>query len=94
MQIHNHQEISTPATAQPLGIAPAEQGRTPAKVPDGSVRDCAGHGDQVQFSALAQQLAAGNASKLGQLQSAIDAGTYTISPSNIAKSIINQSMGD
>jgi anti-sigma28 factor (negative regulator of flagellin synthesis) len=94
MQIHNHPQISTPASAQPLGIAPAEQGRTPAKISDGSAHDCAGHGDQVQLSTLAQQLAASSASKLGQLQSAIDAGTYTISPSNIAKSIINQSMGD
>src|SRR5271154_4595411 len=45
-------------------------------------------GDQVQISNLAAQLAA-DPSKLAQLQAAFAAGTYRVSPSQVANSIIN-----
>jgi anti-sigma28 factor (negative regulator of flagellin synthesis) len=92
MQIYNNSQINDPALAQPLGIAPAERDQKPSKIPGD--RYDAGHGDQVQLSGLAKQLAASNTSKIDQLKSAIDAGIYTISPSNIAKSIISQSLGN
>jgi anti-sigma28 factor (negative regulator of flagellin synthesis) len=44
--------------------------------------------DQVRISTLAAQLAPDPA-RLAQLQAAHDAGTYHISPSQIARSIIN-----
>jgi len=44
--------------------------------------------DQVQISNLAAQLAA-DPSKLAQLQAAFAAGTYRVSPSQVANSIIN-----
>jgi anti-sigma28 factor (negative regulator of flagellin synthesis) len=46
------------------------------------------HGDQVQLSALATQLAATDPSKLSELQAAYKAGTYNVSPDQIARSII------
>lgn len=44
--------------------------------------------DSVQISSLTSHLSA-NPSKLSQLQAAYDAGTYNISPSQIANSILN-----
>ena len=47
--------------------------------------------DQVQISSLATQLA-GDPSKVGQLQASYEAGTYHVSPSQIANSILNYAM--
>jgi anti-sigma28 factor (negative regulator of flagellin synthesis) len=47
--------------------------------------------DQVQISSRATQLSA-DPSKLSQLQAAYEAGTYSVSPSQIANSILNESM--
>lgn len=47
--------------------------------------------DQVQISSLASQFSAGS-SKLSQLQAAYEAGNYSISPSQIASSMINEMM--
>jgi anti-sigma28 factor (negative regulator of flagellin synthesis) len=48
--------------------------------------------DQVSISSLASQMAS-DPSKLSQLQKAYEAGTYNVSPSQIAKSIINRMIG-
>jgi len=47
--------------------------------------------DQVQISNLASQFSA-DPSKLSQLQAAYEAGTYSVSPSQIANSLINNMM--
>lgn len=47
--------------------------------------------DQVQISSLASQLSA-DPSKLSQSQAAYDQGTYNVSPSQIANSLINDAM--
>jgi anti-sigma28 factor (negative regulator of flagellin synthesis) len=47
--------------------------------------------DQVQISSLASQLSA-DPSKLSQLQAAYEAGTYNVSPSQIANSILNDAL--
>lgn len=44
--------------------------------------------DQVQISSLASQLAS-DPSKLSQLQSEFETGTYNVSPSQIANSLLN-----
>jgi anti-sigma28 factor (negative regulator of flagellin synthesis) len=49
------------------------------------------HQDQVQISSLASQFSA-DPSKLSQLQAAYEAGTYSISPSQIASSMIHEMM--
>jgi anti-sigma28 factor (negative regulator of flagellin synthesis) len=48
--------------------------------------------DQVQISSLASQLSANDLSKLSQLQAAYEAGTYNVSPSQIANSILNDAL--
>ena len=79
----------------PPSVAPAP--RTEAANPAGRVSDQkvdsrAGSGsDQVQMSGLATQLSGGALpARLAQLQSAIDAGTYNVSPHDIARSMMNQ----
>jgi anti-sigma28 factor (negative regulator of flagellin synthesis) len=47
--------------------------------------------DQVQISNLASQFSA-DPSKLSRLQAAYEAGTYSVSPSQIANSMINEMM--
>ncbi|HTB10102.1 MAG TPA: flagellar biosynthesis anti-sigma factor FlgM [Bryobacteraceae bacterium] len=47
--------------------------------------------DQVQISSLASQLSA-DPSKLSQLQASYDAGTYNVSPSQIAQSILSDAL--
>jgi anti-sigma28 factor (negative regulator of flagellin synthesis) len=48
--------------------------------------------DQVQISNLASHLSASNLSKLSQLKAAYEAGTYHVSPSQIANSILNDAL--
>jgi anti-sigma28 factor (negative regulator of flagellin synthesis) len=48
--------------------------------------------DQVQISSLASQLASSDPSKLSQLQAAYQEGTYNVSPSQIANSILNDAL--
>jgi anti-sigma28 factor (negative regulator of flagellin synthesis) len=80
MQISNHLRSSN--IASDLGLDPAS-----AK----SNQRQAGVQDQVQISSLALQLA-GDPTKLSQLQAACEAGTYNVSPSQIASSMINDVM--
>jgi anti-sigma28 factor (negative regulator of flagellin synthesis) len=47
--------------------------------------------DQVEISSLASQLSS-DPSKLSQLQASFEAGTYNVSPSQIANSILNDAM--
>ena len=77
----NAANAANPAQA-PGGASP--NGRS-SKVASGPLRAVE---DQVHISNLAAQLAA-NPAKLAQLQAAHEAGTYLVSPSQIANSIIN-----
>jgi anti-sigma28 factor (negative regulator of flagellin synthesis) len=47
--------------------------------------------DQVSISSLASQIAS-DPSKLSQLQASYEAGTYSVSPSQVANRLINDSM--
>ena len=47
--------------------------------------------DQVQISSLASQLAS-DPLKISQLQASYEAGTYNVSPAQIANSILNDAM--
>ena len=47
--------------------------------------------DRVQISSLASQLSS-DPSKLSQLRASYEAGTYNVSPSQIANSILNDAM--
>ena len=58
--------------------------KAPARQP------CQGQ-DQVQISSLASQLSS-DPSKMSQLQATYEAGTYNVSPSRIANSILNDAM--
>ena len=77
MQISNL--LPSSSIASDLGVSPQASKSNP--------RSGSGQ-DQVQISSLASQLSA-DPSKLSQLQAAYDAGTYNVSPSQIAKSILN-----
>jgi anti-sigma28 factor (negative regulator of flagellin synthesis) len=63
----------------------------PRQCSKGTSRQSAGE-DQVQISSLALQLASSDPSKLSQLQAAYGAGTYDVSPSQIANSILNDAL--
>lgn len=63
-------------------------GQTPSKP---ASRQASQGQDQVQISSLATQLAS-DPSKLSQLQASFEAGTYNVSPSQIANSIMNDAM--
>lgn len=52
---------------------------------------CSNGGDSVQLSSLASQLAA-DPSRIAQLQAAYQTGTYNVSPSQIANSMINDAL--
>jgi anti-sigma28 factor (negative regulator of flagellin synthesis) len=80
MQISNNLQLSSIATD--LGLSP--------QAPKSNPRQTGGE-DQVQLSSLAQQLSS-DPSKLSQLQAAYEAGTYNVSPSQIANSILNDAM--
>jgi anti-sigma28 factor (negative regulator of flagellin synthesis) len=58
--------------------------KTPAR------QSCQGE-DQVQISSLASQLSS-DPSKMSQLQASYEAGTYNVSPAQIANSILNDAM--
>lgn len=77
MQINNNLQLNS--IASDLGISPKASKLNPRQ---------SGGQDQVQISGLASQLA-GDPSKLSQLQAAYEAGTYNVSPSQIANSILN-----
>jgi anti-sigma28 factor (negative regulator of flagellin synthesis) len=63
-------------------------GQTPSKA---ASRQASQGQDQVQISSLASQLSS-DPSKLSQLQASYEAGTYNVSPSQIANSILNDAM--
>jgi anti-sigma28 factor (negative regulator of flagellin synthesis) len=63
-------------------------GQTPTKP---ASRQASQGQDQVQISSLASQLSS-DPSKLSQLQASFEAGTYNVSPSQIANSILNDAM--
>jgi anti-sigma28 factor (negative regulator of flagellin synthesis) len=77
MQINNNLQLNS--IASDLGLSPQASKSNPRQ---------SGGQDQVQISSLASQLAA-DPSKLSQLQAAFEAGTYNVSPSQIANSILN-----
>jgi anti-sigma28 factor (negative regulator of flagellin synthesis) len=81
MQINNNLQLSS--IANDLGLGQPTQ-KTPA-------RQTGAGQDQVQISSLASQLA-GDPSKLSQLQAAFEAGTYSVSPSQIANSLLNDAL--
>jgi anti-sigma28 factor (negative regulator of flagellin synthesis) len=80
MQINNL--LPSSSIASELGLSPQ-----PSK---SNTRPSAGQ-DQVEISSLASQLSA-DPSKLSQLQAAYEAGTYNVSPSQIANSILNDAL--
>jgi anti-sigma28 factor (negative regulator of flagellin synthesis) len=77
MQINNN--LQTSGIASDLGLSPQTSKANPRQ---------AAPEDQVQISSLASQLSA-DPSKLSQLQASYEAGTYNVSPSQIANSILN-----
>ncbi len=81
MQINNNLQLSS--IANDLGL-----GQPTQKKPAGQT--AAGQ-DQVQISSLASQLSS-DPSKLSQLQAAVEAGTYSVSPSQIANSLLNDAL--
>jgi len=81
MQINNL--LQSNSIASDLGVSP--------QAPKSNPRQCGQ--DQVQISSLASQLSA-DPSKLSQLQAAYDAGTYNVSPSQIANSILNDALSN
>jgi anti-sigma28 factor (negative regulator of flagellin synthesis) len=77
MQINNNLQLNS--IASDLGLSP-QASKTNALQRSGQ--------DSVQISSLASQLSA-DPSKLSQLQAAYEAGTYNVSPAQIANSILN-----
>ncbi len=85
--------------AHTLGVDQAAQtsqtGQTSIKSHDGHHDH---DGDQVQLSDLASQLSAQasdtDPSKLARLQAAFESGTYNVSPSQIANSIIGDALSN
>ncbi len=80
MQINNNLQLNS--IASDLGLSPQASKSNPRQT---------GSHDSVQISSLASQLSA-DPSKLGQLQAAYEAGTYNVSPSQIANSILNDAL--
>jgi anti-sigma28 factor (negative regulator of flagellin synthesis) len=79
MQISNTPQTSS--ISSDLGASPQASKSNPRQ---------AGQ-DSVQISSLASQFSA-DSSKLSRLQAAYDAGTYNVSPSQIAHSMINDAL--
>jgi anti-sigma28 factor (negative regulator of flagellin synthesis) len=80
MQINNNLQLNS--IASDLGLSP----HAPKSNPRQAVSQ-----DSVQISSLASQLSS-DPSKLSQLQAAYEAGTYNVSPSQIANSILNDAL--
>jgi anti-sigma28 factor (negative regulator of flagellin synthesis) len=80
MQINNSLQLNS--IASDLYLSPKASKSSPRQT---------GGQDSVQISSLASQLAA-DPSKLSQLQAAYEAGTYNVSPSQIANSILNDAL--
>jgi anti-sigma28 factor (negative regulator of flagellin synthesis) len=81
VQINNNLQSNSIATDLGLGQPTSKNGARQSGAPQ----------DQVQISSLASQLAS-DPSKLSQLQAAFEAGTYNVSPAQIANSIMNAAM--
>lgn len=84
MQVNNHSLSLSAAIGQ---TSPVDQNKTAGAKGSAGSNDS----DSVQLSSLASQLAA-DPSRLAQLQAAYQAGTYNISPSQIANSMINDAL--
>jgi anti-sigma28 factor (negative regulator of flagellin synthesis) len=82
MQINNSLQLNN--IASDLGVSP--QSSKSSSRPNAAQ-------DQVQISSLASQLSA-DPSKLSQLQAAYEAGTYNVSPAQIANSILNDALSN
>ena len=80
MQINNNLQLNS--IASDLGLSPQASKSNPRQ---------SGGQDSVQISSLASQLSA-DPSKLSQLQAAYEAGTYNVSPSQIANSLLNDAL--
>lgn len=80
MQINSNLQLNS--IASDLGLSPQASKSNPRE---------RGGQDSVQISSLASQLAA-DPSKLSQLQASYEAGTYNVSPSQIANSILNDAL--
>jgi anti-sigma28 factor (negative regulator of flagellin synthesis) len=80
MQINNNLQLNS--IASDLGLSPQASKSNPRQT---------GGQDSVQISSLASQLSA-DPSKLSQLQASFEAGTYNVSPSQIANSILNDAL--
>ena len=80
MQINNNLQLNS--IASDLGLSPQGSKSNPRRT---------GGQDSVQISSLASQLSS-DPSKLSQLQAAFEAGTYNVSPSQIANSILNDAL--
>jgi len=80
MQINNNLQLNN--IASDLGLSPQASKSNP--------RQSSGQ-DSVQISSLASQLSA-DPSKLSQLQAAYEAGTYNVSPAQIANSLLNDAL--
>ena len=79
MQIDSLSNIATDLGSGQSGPkSPSSQGRDSPR-------------DQVSISSLASQMAS-DPSKLSQLQALYEAGTYNVSPSQIANGILNDAM--
>jgi anti-sigma28 factor (negative regulator of flagellin synthesis) len=80
MQINNNLQLNS--IASDLGLSPQGSKSNPRQ---------SGGQDSVQISSLASQLSA-DPSKLSQLQAAYEAGTYNVSPAQIANSLLNDAL--
>jgi anti-sigma28 factor (negative regulator of flagellin synthesis) len=80
MQINNNLQLNS--IASDLGLSPQASKSNPRQ---------SGGQDSVEISSLASQLSA-DPSKLSQLQAAYEAGTYNVSPAQIANSILNDAL--
>jgi len=80
MQINNNLQLNS--IAPDLGLSP--------QASKSNTRQTSGQ-DSVEISSLASQFSA-DPSKLSQLQAAYEAGTYNVSPAQIANSILNDAL--
>jgi anti-sigma28 factor (negative regulator of flagellin synthesis) len=89
MQIYSNPPIdSNPVDAARAAVKTGGIGKTSP----GKGHAVHGDTDQVQLSELAQQFAAGTDSKVNDLAAVMDSGTYSVSPNEIAKSIMAEAM--
>jgi anti-sigma28 factor (negative regulator of flagellin synthesis) len=85
VQISNNLQTSNIASALGLGPASSKTGSQKGPMSLDTTQD------QVSISSLASQIAS-DPSKLSQLQASYEAGTYSVSPSQVANRLINDSM--